>query len=350
MVMPEIKRMGWFLFGCLALGVLPSTVMAQTPDDASQTPQVAPERMLEDALNKIESGSLREADALIRKVKVFKPTLDKLKLAEGLLLRENKARHVEAITLLAEYNKTEEGRTDYRGFLAIGAIYRESLMFREAIPALERAKNLAPIELNGRRLRAEAAIDLAVAYRSLDRKEQAIEAAREAQRLAPDDPGVQLKLAQIAFATEDYATATKGVDRAIEQVLPLQKRDPLRRLHYDVLLSCYQLKINLGRHELAVKSESPAAYYGLGVAARNLAEVSKLYALLDARDSVGQALAKEPENPQYLLFAARLEAELGATGDALEKIELILKTSPENRDAKDLREQIQSGVGGFIPR
>ena len=58
-----------------------------------------------------------------------------------------------------------------------------------------------------------------------------------------------------------------------------------------------------------------------------------------------QALAKEPDKPEYLLFAAALEADLGAYDEAREKVERVLQSSPENREALELRDRLKAASG-----
>ena len=328
----------------LWLGVVSTAaVWGQTPPQPESEQLLPPEQMIEEALKKIDAGDLQQADTLLRRARVLKPTMDKIKLVEGLLALGVKNR-IAALSRLEAYNKTEEGRNDYRGFLAVGRVYKDSNMFRLAVLPLETAKAIAPLEENGRRVRAETAVELADAYFSLPRKDKALEAAKEAQKLAPDDAKVQLRLGQIAFRSEDYETAAKGADRAIELLVAAMRLDPLKRDTYGQFNSCYLLKRDLERK---LNPNSAASYYRLAIVARNAAEISRLVILLDARDNANQALTKEPDNLEYLLFAARLEADLGAVDEAREKVGRILKSNPEHREAIELQERLKLGTGGF---
>src|SRR6266404_4723818 len=68
------------------LCILPRAVKAQTPEKSS----ITPEQMLEEALNRYDTGDMNEANSYLEKVKTIKPDLPKVKLVEGLLFLERR--------------------------------------------------------------------------------------------------------------------------------------------------------------------------------------------------------------------------------------------------------------------
>ncbi|MBN2561856.1 MAG: hypothetical protein JXQ75_13095 [Phycisphaerae bacterium] len=317
----------------------------QVPADSESRQFGSPEAMVEAALEMIDTGDLNEALALVRRAKMLKPTVPKIKLAEGLLSIE-RGQHLEAMRQLEEYNKTDVGRNDYRGYAAIGTIYKDSHMDRQAAPVLEKAKSLAPLEENGKPVRAEIAIGLATVYNNLGRKDQAIEAAKEAKRWAPVDPKIQLRLGQVAFRTQDFDTAAKAAERAIELLMADLQVDPLKKETYQLLGSSYQLMRNRWQREIAADPDDGLPYFKLAVTMREVSEVSRRIVLLDARESILQALTKEPENHEYMIFAARVEVELGALDEARERLARVLSSDPENQEAIKLRDSLQASLDG----
>jgi len=330
------------------VGVEPLT--AQTRDD-SAAGMVSPEQLIEEALKKIDAGddaSLQEAGQLIRKARILKPTMDKIKLAEGLLAIGAK-RQVEAIARLEEYNKSEEGRNDYRGFHAVGNVYKNSLMYRQAAPALEKAKSLAPVEVDGKQLRADIAIDLSFVYFQLKRKEESLRAAQEAEQLAPKDPKIQLRLGQVAVNTEEQDLAARSAAKAVELLRAAIQADPLKRENYSLLQNAYQLQGALHQRQLVAQPKDGGPYFQLARIIRAMADNGRRMQMLDARDTLLQALTREPTNAEYLLFAARLEVELGARDEAQERLEQLLQESPDHEEAKKLLETLRVSPRGEGP-
>jgi len=328
----------------LGLAASGATWAQVRPGDGAGQP-VAPEEMIEQALDMIDAGDFQEAMTLLQRAKMLKPTLDKLNLAEGLLSIEGKS-SMKAIQQLQAYNKSEEGRNDYRGYVAIGRIYQGSGMNRQAVPSLEKAKELAPLEKDGKPLRAEIATDLAMAYYRLDRKDKAIESARDAERWSPDDPRVQLRLAQFASSTDDHDTAAKAVEKAIKLAKVKLQMDPLDKDIYDSLRQCYQLALTFQRQDSLARSEDGLPFFNMAVIAREDAEAMKRIGLLSARELALEALTKEPNKPEWKVFVARVEADLGAVDEAMRKLEEVLSADPDNEEANKLRQYIRTGSGG----
>lgn len=342
----RINLVAWLLIGLTGF-VLPSGVApGQTPEPPKGDDLLTPEQMVEEALKKIETGDLQEAVLLIRRAKMLKPKLDKIWLAEGLLLTsQGRSRGAEAVEKFEAYNKSDEGKTDYRGFAAVGRIYKDSYMPSQAVSALKKAKDLAPLEEDGKRVRAEITVDLANVYLTLKQKDQAAETAKEAQKLAPDDAKIQLRLAQIAFSTKDQETAAKGAERAMALSTAALRTDPLKKETYQILYSCCRLQADLAQQEISANPDASINYFKLAQAQRQGAEVARRLGLLEAWEAVRQALAKEPDKPEYLLLAAALEADLGAYDEAREKVERVLRSNPDHREALELRDRLKAASG-----
>jgi len=125
------------------------------------------------------------------------------------------------------------------------------------------------------------------------------------------------------------------------------RSDPLKRESYQTLYGALAVRRSLEQRDLKAKPDAAAPYFKLAVSARSLAEVSRFLTLLDARDSVELALAKEPDNPEYLLFAAHLEADLGAIDEAKARLDRILKANPGDQTALEFKDSLKPGMGGF---
>lgn len=307
------------------------------PAEPSQV--VAPEDMLEDALKKIEAGDLNEAGRLYQRVRALKPDLPKLKLVNGLLLKELR-RGPEALSELEAFNKN--AGSEYRGYLAVARLYTESRMWRSALWPYEQAKRIAPIEEEGKPIKARVAIELAGVLQKMKRNDDALKEATDASRLAPNDAEIQYRLGAIQLDTGDRTSAAGALERAVDRARSQLRLDPFQRDMWDLLKQCYELQQGIALAQRAADPDDARAYLMLGRALVDLADVNRQLSLLGAREALLEALNKAPRDSEARVLLARVEAELGGIQDALERLSEVLRDDPENAEARKLREEIQA--------
>jgi tetratricopeptide (TPR) repeat protein len=319
----------------------PGIASAQLPDAGGLRPDQSPEEMVDAALEKIRTGDLEQARVLILNVKKLKPTLDKLNLAEGLWLIE--ARQVpDAIQRLTAYNKSPEGLNDWRGFAAIGEIHKNSRMYRMAIRPLTEAKKFAPVDERGEPIRAQVTMNLALCYLGLDRKEDALAAAQEAEALASSDPDILLGAARVAMGANDEAFAEQKARRALNLLWAKIRNDPFDQDAHSTLQSSYRLLGRMKERELLPDPAEGQPFFALATLARESAEVDRRVSLLLAREFALQAIEREPGKYEWRVFVARLEMELGGLQEAKNRVDELLREAPENEEALALRALIQA--------
>jgi Flp pilus assembly protein TadD len=322
------------------------TAVGQPAGADRPRPGESAEDLVATALQKIDTGDYEQAAVLLQKARRLKPTLPKLSLAEGLLLMSRRPpMYSEAMQRLTEYTASEEGRNDYRGFAALGTIYKESRMHRQARRPLEQAKKLAPMEENGKFVKAEITMDLAFTYLGLDLKKEALETAKEAESAAPNDPKIQFGIAKVAASTDDSAGAEAAAKKAIDILKAKIQAQPFDNDAHATLANCYDLLIKLKRTALTVSPDDGALYQALASATRESADVGRRITLLTARQYAIQATEKEPKKYEWQVFAARIEADLGAYQEATQRLEGVLKDSPDNTEATKLLESFPSQPG-----
>ncbi|MEK6645041.1 MAG: hypothetical protein AABZ08_14160 [Planctomycetota bacterium] len=325
---------------CLLL-VSSSVVQAQEPP--KPVGGLSPEQMVDEALRRFDAGDYNEAFNFMQKAEQLKSDIEKLWLIKGLLYLEARPkRGPEAIKLLTDYNQTPEGKNDFRGNAAIGRAYKDSRMYRLAIVPLDRAKKLAPMEQDGKPLRALIAMDLAEAYYGLKNDKQAVAAAKEAESLAPNDAGIQLALGKIAASTKDYDTAVKAADRAIGLLNAKARTDPFRNEDIKRLVEAADLKIKLYGQKLDENPKDAIALYELAVAWREKADIDRRMNLMKARESGLKGIAFDSKLYRLQVLVAAVEAELGAFQDALDRLNDTINADPENQAAIKLRGEIQA--------
>lgn len=325
---------------CIAIVIVASSTAAvgQTLDRGQRN---TPEQMIEDAIKKIDEGNFTEATKLFETARRIRPDLIRLKLVQGLVLIET-GRAVEAITKLEEFNKSADAGNEYRGFAAIGRIYLASRMFRQAVRPLERAKDYAPIEANGRFIRAEILIDLATAHQRLSRMKDALKYADEAANLAPNDPAIQLKLGRMHKESQDYVAALRAVDRAVTLIRGQLRTDPFKPERNAELKMCNDLRVEVLQAQRAGNPDDPEIYHQLAVEMAAQADAERRIKLLTAREYALEALNKNPRLTACRIFLARIEWALGGSQDALDRLKKVLEEDPSNAEAAQLRREIEA--------
>jgi hypothetical protein len=321
-----------------------AAAVGQPPNADRPRPGESAEELVATALQKIDTGDYDQAFALVQKAKHLKPSLPKLSLADGLLAVAS-SNNVAAVQRLTEYTLSDEGRNDYRGFSALGNIYKESRMHRQAIRPLEQARKLAPAEENGKFVKAQITMDLAFAYLGLDRKKEALETAKDAESAAPNDPKIQFGIAKVAASTDDNAGAEAAAKKAIDILKAKIQAQPFDNDAHATLANCWDLQIRLKKTALRVSPDDGALYQALASATRESADVGRRITLLTARQYAIQATEKEPKKYEWQVFAARIEADLGAYQEATQRLESVLKESPDNTDATKLLESFPPQPG-----
>lgn len=302
---------------------------------------VTPEQMVDEAIKKLEAGNINEANQMFQRVRRMKPDMPRLNLLHGLLLIDARE-PLEALPKLQAFNSSKDAGNEYRGYSAVGRIYMMSRMHRQAIYPLEKAKNFAPAEENGRPVKAEIAIELAGAYFALSRTKDALKVADEAAALAPNDPGIQIKLGNMHKSTQDYASALKAADRAGALVVGLLRTDPFKPEVNVQLKESYDLKIEIYQAQRAANPDDANTFLLISQAIREQANADRRLKLLTAREYGLEAVNKDPKLFAGQVFLARLEWELGGAQDALERLKKVLEEDASNAEAAKLREDIQA--------
>ncbi len=325
----------------LALGVVRSGAQQGAAPPSAAAPVITPDDMIENALKQFDAGDLREAAQIVERVRRLKPDHPRLLLIQGLYLIEGH-KSAEALEALNKYNSNPDyGVKDYRGFAAVGGIYKRSRAYMSAVRPYELAAKLAPNEVNGKPVRAEIMIEYANVLEKLKRTKEAVKALKEAEGLAPNDAGVQFHLGQAALDTQDYPSALRYADRAIELTMGQLRSDPYKRAEHQLLKNGNELKISIAKALSASKPDDAQPFYIRADATRALGDVERRINLLEARDLAMQAISKDPKQYSWKIFQAQIELELGGIQDAIDHVNEVLKDDPQNAAAARFKAEIQ---------
>ena len=321
----------------------PVAVWAQPSDIAAPPDGPDAKAMVEEGLTRLEEGDAQEAGRLYQEASRIRPDLAKLKLLGGLLHIE--LNHgAEAVQKLEEYNKTPEGRVDYRGFEAVGRVYLQSLMHTQATFPLERAKGLAPIRdpVRNKPIKALITMDLAVAYLGLKRTKQAVKVAKEAVEAAPKDADIQLRFSEIVVNAQDFELAATASDRAIVLFKGEIRDKPFSKDAHTKLQRALNVSYMLHNHHLRKEASEGGHYYNLARVLRQKAALDRRVTLLSALELANQAIERAADRVDWQLFAVQLEMDLGGLAQARERLLEIIARHPNNAEAIRLKEQLDA--------
>jgi cytochrome c-type biogenesis protein CcmH/NrfG len=173
--------------------------------------------------------------------------------------------------------------TNVEAYFTLGILELQSGKPEAAIPALQKASELAPSF-------SPAPLNLGIAYLQAKRTEEGIAALRQAQSLAPENPQVLISLAQALVSADSVTAAVTEYRRALD-IEPTNTK-ALRGLGF-----CHLKRQSYGEAVTALK-EATAADAGnadgwamLGQAYLGLNDVPR------ARQAAEKALAINPNHP-----------------------------------------------------
>lgn len=340
-------RFRWlFVMGAMAAGSFAGLqpAAAQIPGYDDNTDVRSPEELIDSAIAKIDKGDFAEADAEIRRAKALNPKLDKIQLAEGLLLVETGA-FLQAVGKFQAYNESETGRQDHRGFAALGDIWMQSRNYRGAIRPLELAKSLTPPDEDGTKTKqAKITMDLAFAYLGLDRRKEAMDVAKQAELLSPRDASIQLRLAQLAARANDATVSETALGRAISLLRAEIAADPFDKDSPTELKDAYDLLMRIKLVDIRVDPEKGEPYFVIAQLAKEMADIDMRINLLKAREWALEATKKDERNANYNLFLAHIELSLSALEDAKARVQDILARDATNAEAAQLLQDIDAAL------
>lgn len=334
----------WQLIGSLSLAFFLAAAplsWAQTPAPPAGSEPLSPEKAVEEAIKQIDMGDLVEARRLLQYAASLKPTMNILKLGQGLFyVASNQG--AESISALGGYNASAEGKRDYRGFAAIGKVYLDSRMLLQAVSPLRQARSLADLEKDGRPLRAAITVDLASAHAKLRDAKKALKLIEEARVAARDDGEIQLRISEIAMIVNDAELADKTATRAIELLNARIVDDAFNGEAHALMKRAFGIRTKLAVFEINNDPKNGEHYYQYAGVLREAAEFDRRIGLVDSRGIVLLAIEQDPKNSQWQLAAVRLEMELNGLTEARARLETILEYEPANAEALRLKQRLET--------
>ena len=219
-----------------------------------------------------------------------------------------------------------------------------SKKYRNAKRNLEDAITWAPEKEKERYIRAELTMDLAAVLHELKDDAEAIRKAREAAIQAKDDPRILILYGRLLLDVSPNETkeCRDAVAPAITRLIDELAVDPTNVPKLRLLREALAVVETTWAREVDKQRENPELVHYLSIASQDVAEISQRLALVSAKEYESRAVDLNPKKVEYSIRLAELEALLGAKRKAMDRLEEILKTNPENTDASDLLARIKA--------
>ncbi len=291
----------------------------------------------------IEAKQYAAAEQLLLDAQAMDPTNPRVFLGLGAVYLATN-REMKAIEVYRRYQKTETGRGDYRGYLAIGKQYYANRYYRQAIASLKRADELNPRD-------AETLRALAWAHHAAREFDAAAKAAAAALSVSPDDlesaatyaaivsedptSDEKKQLEQLNLARETLTRALQAARRRFEA----KPDDP--KLLDAMAKSCRTLDSVLQRIAARDRAKTdPAVILERARALQEAAAIEHAMQLYKALDLLDAAVKLWPRNVSVLRELASVQSQVKKTAAAADTCRAILDISPDDAFAKNLLRQL----------
>lgn len=326
-----------------AFGQTPPTTVSplgQAPSDAD------PNRMADKALELLDQGNRRsweEAGEILDKLRRIDPQLPRLHLALGRWFAAD-GKGPQAIRCYEFYKNSSEGKADYRPFAELGRMYLRSRSLRMARRHLDDARQLAPEQESGKFVRAEIMMDLANVMHQLGDKAEALKVGRDAAMQARKDPRIQILFSRLLLAVNPNETrecreaAAAAIRELQDDIVSIPPSIPKMSMVREALLVVQQTWVT----EVSLQSENAEPAHFLSLATQDVAEITQRMSLVNALEYEERAIELNGSKAEYRIRQAEIEAMLGSTRTALEKLDAVLKAEPDNPEALSLKTRINT--------
>lgn len=317
-----------------------ATATPPTTAPAERAPTPSARELAVEALKLFDAAQYTKAYQLAQQALSVRPDQPEALLVTGLILIHS-GRNREAIEPLAQYNKSDVGRNDYRGYEALGDLYMRSSAHRMAHDQFFIAVSKAPITVGDKPTRALIRMKLAQALVGMGRFDDAIKNAEDASQSAPRSATVLWDLARIYSRAEQDEKAVPLMESAArlarEELFSAQFKqslaDDLQVVREKLtLLSDVHKAIVTSRRNLIQKDRSvdPEKYLALARAMSEQAEISRLQSLNDAMIVCVEVMRAAPKSVDAVILLAELQRQSGMTAAATRTYQMALQLAPND--------------------
>jgi tetratricopeptide (TPR) repeat protein len=247
-------------------------------------------------------------------------------------------RRLQAIDRYKDYIASPEGKNDPKGYLELGELYLDGTYWRLALDQLKKAQNLNPNDPD---------VDMALArtYQKGDSMDEAMSAAQQAVKKAPDRGKYRDFLAELYLARGDAEQASIEALRAIEatrkglQVVP-DNTELLKEL------SCYYVTYEKALQSLLTEGKAnPIVRVDLARAIQEHTVVDRTLALQRALRVLSEVPGEGRDDIRLLEEMAHVQQELGLTQQARETCRRLLQVDPGNSVATGILKATEATGG-----
>lgn len=209
------------------------------------------------------------------------------------------------VTVRNALRATEVAPTNYQNWITLGSVYQSVL----------------PLGIEG-------------SYTS------AVDAYSRAKELAPNNPAVELALAQIEVVNGDAKQAREHIGKALE----------LKSNYTAAIFLLAQLQVQAGEVREAARSveattilvpDNPVLFFQLGILRFDIEDNA------GAAQALERAVALNSDYANARYFLGLTYARLGGVDEAIEQFEIVQKSNPDNEEVQIILDNLRTGSGPF---
>jgi len=322
------------VLAAMAAGFCPiGPVYGQAAAPATQTQPVTIPEMLDLARKAMEAGNYAEAVQYFESVlSADSANLEALLGAGEAYLRMNRLPQA-----FDRFNLARKiAPDDWRAQFGLGTVCLQQNYFKMAASLLEKAERLAPPDQ-----RKDIYHNLALAYRGLYRRNDAIAAAKRALAADPQDwQGMQL-LATLYSDAGQYDEAITQIRSGISTLQAALAKDPGNRDLLEQLGQFWSLMVDVLQRKVQANPDA-RTYLAMADAVEQIGLINLQLMYHQALARAERAVELAPDDPDALVAKARFLYLIGKTSDAREVLQKALKIKPDHAGARDLLGKIRS--------
>jgi tetratricopeptide (TPR) repeat protein len=303
-------------------------------DEAAHYIDQAADVYTEAASLALEVDELGAAEQLYTRILLHRPDRAEALLGLARVLAQS-GRRLQAIGRYEDYLKTLSGRDDPIAYLEMGELFLEGGYWRRALEALKQGQALAPDEP-----KIDAA--LALAYQKGERLDEALEAAEQATQKAPRNAEFRDVLARVELDQGNGEQAAIEARRAIEFTRRALVDQPRATRLLKALDRYYQTYEKALRMLLAEGKANPVVRVDLARAIQERAGVERQRALVQALNVLTDARTGEKGDGRLLEELASVQAALSLNKAAAATCRRLLAAEPTNATARRILKQLEA--------
>jgi len=247
-------------------------------------------------------------------------------------------RILQAISWYNNYTKTPQGEKDSQAYLELGKLYRQKMLIRQALSALQSAKKLDPEN-------PDIYVELAYAQMDNKRRDEAVMSIQTAISKAPRLPDYHHTYAQFILSDRNIdeaklQTAQSEARAAVRMAREQLKAKPDDLIVLQALNNYYATYRQVLERILTNDTKAIASRIELAKTIEEHARINQVLSIHLALNILLDAEGTDQEDVRLLEEMAQLQLALDKKEDAAHTARRLLDKNPDNKVAKEIMKKL----------